>query len=110
VDVGAELIQGMENAVAQIRGTKAARRSTVVRVRVPQQVNVLEIRQKIGMTQREFAARYGFSLKNVQNWEQGARQPGGAARVLLTVIDREPKAVQRALMARQPARRGVDGA
>jgi putative transcriptional regulator len=44
-----------------------------------------------------FAARFGFSVKNIQNWEQGLRQPEGPARAYLLVIDRNPKAVQEAL-------------
>jgi putative transcriptional regulator len=44
-----------------------------------------------------FAARFGFSVKNIQNWEQGSRQPEGPARAYLLVIDRNPKAVQEAL-------------
>jgi putative transcriptional regulator len=60
-------------------------------------VDVRCIRKQLGLSQSEFAARYGFSLGNVQNWEQGHRKPAGAARVLLTVIKNEPKAVDRAL-------------
>ena len=46
---------------------------------------------------KEFAARFGFSVKNVQNWEQGLRRPEGPARAYLHVIEREPEAVARAL-------------
>jgi putative transcriptional regulator len=99
IDVGAELIEGMENAVAHARGAKAARREAIVRVRVPENINVRRIRTLLRMSQAEFAARFGFSIKNVQNWEQGERQPEGPARAYLTVIEREPKAVERALSA-----------
>jgi putative transcriptional regulator len=99
IDVGAELIAGMENALARVQGRKRAARSTVVHVRVPDRVDVAAIRAKVGLSQRAFAARFGFELKSVQNWEQGVRQPEGPARVLLTVIDRDPEAVERALSA-----------
>jgi len=94
---GKELILGMRNAVAHARGLKAARRETVVKVEVPDLVNVRAIRGKLGMSQAAFAARFGFSIKYVRNWEQGERQPQGLARAYLVVIDRDPQAVQRAL-------------
>jgi putative transcriptional regulator len=51
------------------------------------------------LNQKEFAARFGFSLDSIQNWEQGRRIPDGPARTLLAVIAHEPKAVERALRA-----------
>ena len=64
---------------------------------VPDEVDVRVIRARMGLSQSAFAARFGFSLDAVQNWEQGRRRPEGAARALLRVIEREPEAVQRAL-------------
>jgi putative transcriptional regulator len=49
------------------------------------------------MTQEEFAGRFGFSIKTLRHWEQKQRVPEGPARAYLLVIDRDPKAVQRAL-------------
>lgn len=100
-NVGNDLIFGMENAVAHVRGTKRAARETVVPVAVPEAVDVGAIRKKLGLTQEVFALCFGFSIKNVRNWEQGTRQPEGPARAYLTVIDRKPEAVREALM--QPA-------
>ena len=97
--IGDELILGMENAVAHARGLKQARRQTVVPVSIPNKVDVARIRNKLGLTQEAFALRFGFSVKNVRNWEQGVRQPEGAARAYLVVIDRKPEAVQEALAA-----------
>lgn len=97
IDIGAELIEGMGNAVAYARGLKTARHETVIKVEVPDLVDVRAIRAKLGMSQAAFAARFGFSIKNVRNWEQGERQPQGPARAYLVVIDRNPQAVQRAL-------------
>ncbi len=59
--------------------------------------DVRALRQHLGLSQREFAARFGFSVSSVRNWEQGHRQPEGPARILLQVIAREPDAVTRAL-------------
>jgi putative transcriptional regulator len=70
-----------------------------LKVHVPVEVDVKAIRQKLGMSQAEFARSFGFTLDAVQNWEQGRRRPEGAARAFLKVIEREPDAVRRALAA-----------
>ena len=95
--IGDELILGMENAVAHARGRKRAVRERVVQVAVPQRVDVARIRRKLGLSQERFAIEFGFSVKNVRNWEQGIRQPEGSARAYLTVIERQPEAVKEAL-------------
>jgi putative transcriptional regulator len=51
------------------------------------------------MTQEEFAGRFGFSVNTLRHWEQGSRQPEGPTRAYLLVIERAPKAVQKALQA-----------
>ena len=56
-------------------------------------------RKNTGLTQAEFAARFGFSPRTLQQWEIGRRMPVGPARVPLTIITRESKAVRRALAA-----------
>ena len=56
------------------------------------------IREKVDMSQEEFARQFGFSKRTLQHWEQGMRVPTGPARAFLTVIAREPAAVRRALM------------
>jgi putative transcriptional regulator len=63
----------------------------------PAKVDVRAIREKMNLSQSEFAARFGFTAAAVRQWEQGRRYPHGPARVLLTIIDREPNAVRRAL-------------
>ena len=55
------------------------------------------IRERLGLSQEAFAARFLLSLRTVQEWEQQRRVPEGPARVLLRVIEREPEAVARAL-------------
>lgn len=69
------------------------------RVHIPAKVDVKAIRAQLGMTQQEFAGRFGFSVNTLRHWEQGKRQPEGPARAYLRVIEREPKAVQKALKA-----------
>ncbi len=60
--------------------------------RVPERVDVKAIRSKLGMTQEEFTA-FGFSLSAVRHWEAHRRQPEGSARILLMMIERNPKFV-----------------
>ena len=66
-------------------------------VPAPAAEDVRNIRRRLGLTQAQFAARYGFSLETIRNYEQGHRRPAGPARVLLKVIASEPDAVTRAL-------------
>jgi putative transcriptional regulator len=64
---------------------------------VPPSIDVAAIRQKQKLSQGAFAARYGFNVRTLQEWEQRRTMPDGAARAYLTVIDRNPKAVSEAL-------------
>jgi putative transcriptional regulator len=54
---------------------------------------VKEIRNNFKLTQDEFAALLGISVKTLRNWEQGRRVPEGAARVLLQVAAKHPEAI-----------------
>lgn len=92
---GRKILEGLEEAVKHARGEAVSARQRTFQV--PTNVNVLAIRKKLNLTQQEFALKFGFSLGSVRNWEQGARVPEGPARVLLTVIEREPEAVLKAL-------------
>jgi putative transcriptional regulator len=89
---GDKVLRGLREAVAHARGEK-----TNVVVHVPKRVDVKAIRRRTGLSQDAFAKRFGFTLDSVQNWETRRREPAGTARVLLTVIDKEPEAVERAL-------------
>jgi len=88
--------RGLEEAVAFVNGEADLKD---YRVHVPKTVDVKAIRAKLDMTQEEFAARFGFNLHTLRHWEQGLRRPEGSARAYLVVIDRDPKAVQKALRA-----------
>ncbi|MGH6900028.1 MAG: helix-turn-helix domain-containing protein [Geminicoccaceae bacterium] len=65
-------------------------------------LDVRAIRERLGMSQPEFAARFGISVKTLRNWEQGHRQPEGPARAYLTVIKNDPEAVMNALDRDRP--------
>jgi len=88
--------RGLEEAVAYARGEA---KEDAYRVHVPAIIDVRAIRTKLGMTQEEFAGRFGFSVNTLRHWEQGKRQPEGPTRAYLLVIERAPKAVQKALHA-----------
>lgn len=86
--------RGLEEAVAYVEGKADTGH---YRVHIPDAIDVKAIRAKLGMTQEEFAGRFGFSIKTLRHWEQKQRVPEGPTRAYLLVIDRDPKAVQRAL-------------
>lgn len=90
--IAAGLTEAIEHA--KRRGTGSG-----VRVYRPQAVDVRELRQRVGMTQEQFAARFGFSVATLRHWERGDRSPVGPALVLLNVIAKDHKAVMRALAA-----------
>jgi putative transcriptional regulator len=58
------------------------------------------VRERLDVSQGEFAVMIGVSARTLQNWEQGRRQPEGPAKALLTVAFRNPAAVLDALHAR----------
>ena len=89
----AGILEGLHEAAAYMRGEPAPS----LRVHVPTEIDVRAIRKRLGLTQAAFAARFGFTTAAVRDWEQKRRRPEASARVLLTVIDREPEAVRRAL-------------
>jgi putative transcriptional regulator len=88
--------RGLQEAIAYAEGTADI---NSFGVHVPAEVNVKSIRANLGMTQQEFAGRFGFSVNTLRHWEQGTRVPEGSARAYLLVIARAPGAVQAALKA-----------
>jgi putative transcriptional regulator len=92
--VGKRLVGAAREALgfAQGKGDPAA-----YRVHRPSDVDVRELRKRLGLTQQQFASEFGFGLARVRDWEQGRSQPDGALRSYLKVIERDPKLVRRAL-------------
>ena len=87
--------QGLTEAAAhaKFKGNKASG----IKLYQPHAVNVSSIRERLSLTQEQFAARFGFSVATLRHWERGDRSPSGASLVLLNVIDRNPGAVLKAL-------------
>lgn len=84
----AQLLESVREGGAILRGEKEPSRK--FEIETP---NVRSIREGYELSQSEFAAMLGVSIKTLQNWEQGRRTPHGAARVLLQVAAKHPNAV-----------------
>ena len=54
---------------------------------------ISEIRERTGLSQSQFSALLGVSVRTLQEWEQGRRAPSGAARTLLMIAAKNPRAV-----------------
>lgn len=87
-DIGQEVLQ----AIREIKAG-GGRRFTV------QVTEATEARLKLGLSQADFAAMLGVSARTLQDWEQGRREPSGAAKALLKVAVAAPKTVRKVLAA-----------
>lgn len=67
----------------------------------PTAEQVRALRARLGLSQSQFARRFGFTIDTVQQYEQGRRSPSGPASTLLRVIEADPDAVARALKLRK---------
>jgi putative transcriptional regulator len=83
-----ELVASVREGGAILRGTTSPSRTFVV-----DEVDVKRIRSQYQLSQSEFAALLGISIKTLRNWEQGRRIPEGPARVLLMVAEKHPEAI-----------------
>lgn len=80
-DIGAEILEG-------IRHIKKGRVGRVINV-----PSVANIRERVGLSQSEFARLIGVSVRTLQDWEQGRRAPSGPARALLALAHKNPRAL-----------------
>lgn len=92
--VGKRIIEGLEQAVAWTRGENDRVRVTLVQV---PDVDVRKVRRKMGLSQAQFATKFGFPPAALRNWEQGRARPDAPTRVLLAVIAKHPEAVEEVL-------------
>jgi putative transcriptional regulator len=88
-NLGAELLQS-------VREMKAGKGKVVARVEVPA---VVTARMKSGLSQSQFAGLLGVSVRTLQDWEQGRRQPSGAAQTLITIAEQQPRVLRQVLKA-----------
>ncbi len=91
-DIGAELL-------ASVREMKAGKAGHVHQVPVS---TVIEARTRTGLSQPRFAEVLGVSSRTLQEWEQGRRNPSGAARTLLMIAYRRPEAILEAMGSDEP--------
>lgn len=84
--------RGLGEAIGHARGEQPG-----VKVWRPTAVDVAAVRDRLGMTQAQFASRFGVSVATLRHWERGDRRPQGPALVLLNLIDRDPAGVMQAL-------------
>ena len=88
---GEDLIRSLNEALAHAKGEG---RAIVHAPVIPR-----EVRKQARLTQAQMAVLMGMSVSGYRKWEQGARRVSGPAATLLRIIEREPNAVRRALLA-----------
>lgn len=91
--VDPEMEQFQNDLLESVRQMKAGRAARTTQVPITQ---AADARAKVGATQAEFAELLGVSVRTLQDWEQGRREPSGAARTLLRIAVRTPDAVRQA--------------
>ncbi len=89
--VGKRIIEGLEEALAWSKGENVPVRVTQVQVA---EVDVSAVRRRMGLSQTQFALKFGFSPATLRNWEQGRVRPDAPTRVLLAVIAKHPESVE----------------
>lgn len=81
-----ELLADLEAVKAHKRGEVDLRKRTFAKVSPP-----AEIRSRLKLSQHAFAGLMGVSVRTVQEWEQGRREPSGPATALLRIAEQEPE-------------------
>jgi putative transcriptional regulator len=87
-----KLVLSVKQMGTIMQGGKIAHRRTTLT-----DLNVKELRERTGLTQTDFSQMIGVSIRTLQNWEQGRREPEGPAKAWLRVVERNPQAVLSAL-------------
>lgn len=95
-DFGKDLIAAMGEALAHVEGAKNGVKEHQVDLGA---IDARAIRKALNLTQEEMALVLGTSTSGYRKWEQGERQPSGAARMLLKIMEKEPEAVLRVVKA-----------
>lgn len=82
-----EMEQFCADLLQSVRDMKADKAARVTQVPVPL---AAAVRAKAGLPQSKFASMLGVSVRTLQQWEQGRREPSGAAKTLLSIADKHP--------------------
>jgi putative transcriptional regulator len=100
--VGDDLVEAFEQMTAHLRGEiELEAHELPGGAMTPARIKA--IRAKVASSTKEFERVFGIPARTMESYEQGRRNPDGAVRALLRIIDREPAAARRAL-AGQSAR------
>jgi putative transcriptional regulator len=94
--IGQSILRGLREAIAWNEGKNQSVRTTQVQIPI---IDVKEVRTRMGLSQAQFATRFGLPPATLRNWEQGRAVPDTPTRVLLAVIARHPEAVDEVLRA-----------
>ena len=86
-----DMAQFQDDLLASVRQMKAGK---AVRTTAVALTPAAEARAKVGVSQSAFAVLLGVSVRTLQDWEQGRREPSGAAKTLLRIAARTPEAVR----------------
>jgi putative transcriptional regulator len=94
-----DLMQGMKEMEAYLQGKPGKWR--VHHVYAPPKMDAAKVRRKLGLSQNEFALRFGIMPSTLRNWEQGRREPDPTTHTLLAIIDKHPEIVDEVLRGNQ---------
>jgi putative transcriptional regulator len=83
-NLGEEILQGIRD----VKAGRIGRRFTV------NSFAIVRAREKSGLSQAQFAALLGVSVRTLQEWEQGRREPSAAAQILIKVAEKRTKALR----------------
>ena len=83
-NIGQEILEGIRD----LKAGRMGRRFTV------DSYAIVRAREKSGLTQAEFAKLLGVSVRTLQDWEQGRREPNAAAQTLIKVAEKHPKVLR----------------
>jgi putative transcriptional regulator len=86
-----EMTQFCEDLLQSVREMKADQRARVTQVATSP---VLEARVRTGLSQAQFAKLLGVSVRTLQEWEQGRRNPSGAAKTLIAIAGKRPEVLR----------------
>lgn len=89
--VDVEMVQFQNDLLESVRQMKAGK---AVKTTVVELTPAADARAKVGVSQVAFASLLGVSVRTLQDWEQGRREPSGAARTLLRIAAQSPEAVR----------------
>lgn len=90
---GKVLGEKLLRSVREMKAGKAARKTVV------EPNAVAAARQGTGLSQAQFAQALGISQRTLQEWEQGRREPSGAAQSLIRIAQKHPEVVVESLTA-----------